>query len=96
MSAVYAEAFAPVNSGKKDEAIRHLEQWDLICRKLQVGEYIRSFGVTPEQAKTADELREALEEVRDLLRANLSEQAKTLFKKDVKEKYDACKAAYPQ
>ena len=50
MQAVYAETFAAVNSGHADEAIRHLEHWDLLARKLEVGEYLRSFGVTPEQS----------------------------------------------
>jgi len=95
MASIYAEAFVAVKTGKKDEAIRQLEHLDLLTRKLQVGEYIRTFHLTDEQSRTPDDLREALEEVRDHLIAGDSEAAK-LALKDVEVKYRACKAAFPR
>jgi hypothetical protein len=49
------------------QAVRELEQLDLAVRKLMVGTYIRKFALTAEQKEAADELREAIEEVRDEL-----------------------------
>ena len=37
MFAIYAEASVAVRTDKPDEAIRHLEQWDQVVRKLEVG-----------------------------------------------------------
>ncbi|MGL6097257.1 MAG: permease [Fimbriiglobus sp.] len=96
MASVRADAFAAVNGGRADETIRHLERWDLIVRKLEVGEYLRSFGVTPEQAKTASDLREALEEMRDKLLAGDQAGARRTFLTDIDPPYRACKAAYPR
>lgn len=93
MAATSTEAIVAVRTGKKDEAIRHLEQWDLLTRKLQVGVYIRDFAVTAEQAKTADDLREEVEEVRDALIANDLDGAKARLVK-LSEAYRAARAAY--
>jgi hypothetical protein len=95
MFAVYADAAVAVNTGKTEEAIRHLELWDQLVRKLEVGVYLRNFGVTGEQAKTAEDLREAIEAVRDELLARNTDGAKQKFKAEVDAAYRACKAAYP-
>lgn len=76
MWSISAETRDLVRSGQVDESIRCLEQWDLIARQLQVGVYIRDFGVTPDQAKTVDDLREAIEVVRDDLRAKKIDEAR--------------------
>ncbi|MBM3980698.1 MAG: hypothetical protein FJ304_10510 [Planctomycetes bacterium] len=94
MVAVNADAWVAVRTGKKDEAIRHLEHWDLVTRKLQVGVYIRDFAVTADQAKAVDDLREELEEVRDALIAGNTEGAKAALPK-LEEAYRKCKEAYP-
>lgn len=93
MAAVHADAVVATRTGKKDEAIRHLEHWDLLTRKLQVGVYIRDFAVTPEQAKAADDLREELEEVRDALIAGDADGARALLPK-LEAAYRACRDAY--
>jgi uncharacterized membrane protein YraQ (UPF0718 family) len=62
------EALSAVNSGNKEEAIRQLELWDLLSRKLQVGVFIRTGKLEKEQSDAVDELRERLEELRDELR----------------------------
>ena len=49
---------------------------DPVARQLQVGVYIREFGVTLEQAKTVDDLREAIEAARDDLAANKIDEAR--------------------
>lgn len=96
MFAVYADTAVAVNTGKTEEAIRHLELWDHLVSKLEVGTYLRTFGVTPEQAKAAEDLREAIEEVRDELLAKSTDAAKQKFKAEVEPAYRACKAAYPR
>lgn len=96
MFAVYADAVVAVNTGKTDEAIRHLEMWDQLVRKLEVGTYLRNYGVTAEQAKSAEDLREAIEAVRDELLAKNTDEAKQKFKSEVDAAFRACKAAYPK
>jgi hypothetical protein len=96
MFAVYADAAVAVNTGKTEEAIRHLEQWDQLVRKLEVGTYLRDYGVTSEQAKAAEDLREAIEEVRDELLAKNADASKQKFKAEVEPAYRSCKAAYPK
>jgi uncharacterized membrane protein YraQ (UPF0718 family) len=95
MVAVHADAVVAARTGKAAEAVRHLERWDLLTRKLQVGVYIRDFKVTPEQARAAHELREALEEVRDLMLAGDPDPGKKKDLLDALEaKYRACRDAY--
>ncbi|HEY2585758.1 MAG TPA: aldo/keto reductase [Tepidisphaeraceae bacterium] len=81
--------------GQAEPAIRYLEEWDLVARQLQVGVYIRDFGVTPEQAKTVDDLREAIEAVRDDVRANKLVEAKRKLDQVVfYGEYKACRDCY--
>jgi hypothetical protein len=90
---VRAEALVAVRTGHKEEAIRQLQQWDLLTRKLQVGTFIRSGRMDPEVTKVIEDLRERLEELRDaLLAGNLTEAKETLPK--VEEAYRHCRAAY--
>jgi hypothetical protein len=96
MFAVYADAAVAVNTEKSEEAIRHLELWDQLVRKLEVGVYLRNFGVTGEQSKSAEDLREAIEAVRDELLAKNTDAAKKKFKGEVDVAYRACKSAYPK
>jgi hypothetical protein len=96
MAAINADAAIAVRTGRAEEAIRHLEQWDLVARKLEVGEYLRTFRVVPGQAKAADDLREALEDVRDKLLAKEPEEAWRTFEGEVKPAYDRCKAVFPR
>jgi uncharacterized membrane protein YraQ (UPF0718 family) len=94
MFALYADTRLSVMQSKKEEAIRHLELWDDLTRKLQVGVYIREFSLTEEQSHSADELREALEEVRDEFLADQPKEAITIFKEKVEPMYRACREAY--
>jgi hypothetical protein len=96
MASVRADAFSATNSKRPEESIRYLERWDLLVRKLEVGEYLRSLGVTAEQTDSAAELREALEAVRDLLLAGKVEEARKIILSDVEEAFQAVKAAYPR
>jgi uncharacterized protein len=94
MAAVYANAAVAVRTGHADEAMRELELWDLLVRKLEVGESIRRFGVTAEQSRAAAALREAIEGVRDHLLARDQPAAVLAFKDGVEAAYRECKAAY--
>jgi uncharacterized membrane protein YraQ (UPF0718 family) len=95
MVGVYTEAVVATRTGHKDEAIRRLEQCDDITRKLEVGTYIRSFAVTPEQKSAGEEFREAIEEVRDELIANNLEGAKQRLV-ELQVRYRALRGAYPR
>jgi uncharacterized protein len=88
-----AEAEVAVKSGHKEEAIRQIQHWDLLTRKLQVGAFIRTWHMDPEATKVTVELRERLEELRDALLANDLTQAKGLLSK-VEVAYRDCRAAY--
>lgn len=81
--------------GQVEPSIRYLEEWDLVARQLQVGVYIRDFGVTAKQAKAVDDLREAIEAVRDDLRANRVQEAKRKLDQVVFfGEYKACRDCY--
>jgi uncharacterized membrane protein YraQ (UPF0718 family) len=87
------DAEVAVNSGQKEEAIRQIQQWDLLTRKLQVGVFIRTGIMDAETTKVTDDLRERLEELRDALLANDLTQAKELLPK-VEAAYRRCRSAY--
>jgi uncharacterized membrane protein YraQ (UPF0718 family) len=90
---VRAEAIAAVISGHKEEAIREIQQWDLLTRKLQVGVFIRTGKINPEVTQATEDLRERLEDLRDALLAdNLTEARATVPK--VEEAYRKCRAMY--
>ncbi len=73
------EAQVMVNTGRDKDASRHLEELDLLSRKLEVGVFLRTGRTTPEQAAAADRFRTTAEEVRDALRDGEKEKAKRLF-----------------
>jgi uncharacterized protein len=90
---VRAEALTAVNSGHKDEAIRQIQYWDLMTRKLQVGVFIRTGHMNPKASKSAEDLRERLEDMRDELLANHLEKAKSFVPK-VQEAYWDCRVLF--
>jgi hypothetical protein len=67
MTMVRTEAMSAVLAGNNQEAIRQLEALDLLTRKLQVGLFLRTGRTDPEVTRLADELRERVEEMRDVL-----------------------------
>jgi uncharacterized protein len=90
---VRGEAISAVISGHKEEAIREIQQWDLLTRKLQVGVLIRTGQIDPEVTQATEDLRERLEDLRDALLAdNLTEARATVPK--VEEAYRKCRAMY--
>src|SRR5262249_35926970 len=64
MVRVRTEAVVAVKTGHQEEAIRQIQHWDLLTRKLQVGAFIRTGGPAPEATKHTEDLRERLEELR--------------------------------
>jgi uncharacterized protein len=86
-------AIVAVRTGNKEEAIRRIQQWDLLTRKLQVGVFIRTGRMDPEVTKVTEDLRERLEELRDTLLAGNVTEAKEMLPK-VEEAYRRCRAAY--
>jgi uncharacterized membrane protein YraQ (UPF0718 family) len=90
---VRADAITAVRSGHKEEAIRQIQHWDLLTRKLQVGVFIRTGKMDAEAGKATEDLRERLEELRDTLLAGNVTEAKEILPK-VEEAYRRCRAAY--
>ena len=93
MAMIRADAWVAVRGNRQEEAIRRLEQGDLLTRKLQVGELLRKMRYDEEAAKKTDDLREAMEKVRDALLAGETEEAKVLFQ-EVEKNYQACREAH--
>lgn len=90
---VRADAITAVRSGHKEEAIRQIQHWDLLTRKLQVGVFIRTGKMDPETSKATEDLRERLEELRDALLENDLGKAKELLT-PVEETYRKCRDRY--
>ncbi|MDB5309290.1 MAG: hypothetical protein JWO38_3492 [Gemmataceae bacterium] len=93
MVRVKADALTSVNAGNREEAIRQIERWDLLTRKVQVGAVIRTGRLDAAAAATADDLRERLEELRDALLAGNGAEAKELVRK-VEAAYRHCRETY--
>jgi uncharacterized membrane protein YraQ (UPF0718 family) len=90
---VRADAVIAVNTGHKEEAIRQIQQWDLLTRKLQVGVFIRTGRIDAQATKVTEDLRECLEDVRDDLLAGKLAEAKDKLP-GLEEAYRKCRAAY--
>jgi uncharacterized membrane protein YraQ (UPF0718 family) len=76
---VRANAWSAVHGGNKEEAIRQVQHWDLLTRKLQVGVFIRTGRRDPEATRLTEDLRERLEDVRDALLAGKVSEAKEMM-----------------
>jgi hypothetical protein len=79
MVVLRTEAQVAVMTGQTADATRAIEEWDLVSRKLEVGVFLRTWRLAGEQSAAGEELREALEEVRDAVRYGHAERAKKLF-----------------
>lgn len=90
---VRVDAVYAVHTGHKKEAIRQIQYWDLLTRKLQVGIVIRSGRMDAKAAKATEDLREHLEALRDALLADDLDKAKELLA-PVEEAYRKCRAHY--
>lgn len=90
---VRAEALSAVNSGHKEEAVRQIQHWDVLTRKLQVGVFIRTGKMHKEAGKKTEDLREELEDLRDLLLAGDVDAARKLSPQ-VSAAHRACREAY--
>jgi hypothetical protein len=79
IASVRTEAVVAVRTGRKEEAVRRIQQWDLLTRKLQVGAFIRTGTMDATASKAAEDLRERLEELRDALLADDLDKARELL-----------------
>ena len=82
-----------LNVGNREEAIRQVQHWDLLTRKLQVGVFIRTGRMDKEVAEVTEDLREWLEKLRNALLAGNLTEARELVP-NVDEAYRKCRAAY--
>jgi uncharacterized membrane protein YraQ (UPF0718 family) len=90
---VRANAWVAVNTGNKEEAIRQVQQWDLLTRKLQVGVFIRSGRMEPQITTLTEDLRERLEDLRDALLAGEVNEARAMLPV-VEGAHRKCRDAY--
>ena len=90
---VRGAALAAVQTGHKEEAVRQIQHWDLLTRKLQVGVFIRTGRMNPEATQATEDLRERLEELRDALLADNLAEAKEMVPK-VDKAYRHCRSSY--
>jgi predicted MarR family transcription regulator len=90
---VRTEAISAVRTGNKEEAIRQIQHWDLLTRKLQVGVLIRTGRMDKEVTNITEDLRERLEDLRDALLADNLNEAREMLPK-VEEAYRRCRTAY--
>lgn len=93
IAAVHADAFVAVNTGRKEEAIRQIQRFDDLTRKLQVGVFIRRGKMDAEAGQATEDLRERLEELRDALLANNLAEAKEMLPK-VEKAFRHCRTSY--
>lgn len=90
---VRADAITAVRSGRKEEAIRQIQYWDLLTRKVQVGVFIRTGKMDPAVSQATEDLRERLEGLRDMLLAdNIAGAKESLI--SVEEAYRKCRDHY--
>ena len=82
-----------MRAGHKEEAIRQIQNWDLLTRKLQVGVFIRTGKMDAEAGKATEDLRERLEDLRDALLADDVVKAKELIG-PVEQAYRKCRDSY--
>ncbi len=90
---VRGDAWDAVITGRRDEAIRLVQHWDLLTRKLQVGVFIRTGRIDHEATEATEDLRERLEDVRDALLAHDLDEAKRLLP-EVEKAHRECRARY--
>jgi len=90
---VRTEAIVAVRTGKTEEAVRRIQQWDLLTRKLQVGVFLRTGSMDTATSKATEDLRERMEEVRDALLADDLAKAKELLA-PLEEAYRTCRDRY--
>jgi hypothetical protein len=90
---VRADAWDAVTTGRRDEAIRLIQHWDLLTRKLQVGAFIRSGKIDRTATEVTEDLRESLEDVRDALLAHDLAKARSLLP-EVGKKHLECQASF--
>jgi uncharacterized membrane protein YraQ (UPF0718 family) len=95
LNRVRTDAIVAIRVGKSQEAIRELELMDLLTRKLQVGVYLRTGGLTQEARQAADDFRETLEQLRDHLLAGEVESARHLLP-ELERTYRNCRRIYTQ
>ncbi len=88
-----ADALAGVHSAHKGEAIRRIQQGDLLTRKLQVGLILRTGQMDAEVTQAAEDLRERPEDLRGALLADDLVGARQ-FLPAVEKAYRKCRDCY--
>lgn len=95
MTRVRADTWVAVRSQRGEEAVRLIERWDLLTRKLQVGDFLRTGRVDDEAVQKIVTLRESLEQLRDVLLDHELEKGKNLLD-EIEKAYRQCRDHYRQ
>lgn len=93
LSQLRTEVIIGVRLGKSGEAIRDLERMDDVARRLEVGAIIRRFRYDVEAARCSEQLRQAIEELRDHLLADDLDAARAKLN-EFDAHYAACRDMY--
>lgn len=90
---IRTEGLVAVRTGNWLEAVKRLEEWDQLTRKLQVGVFIRTGSIDPKKSRIAENLRESIEVIRDFsLAGNMEEAIKAI--PEAEEAHRAFRSAY--
>jgi uncharacterized membrane protein YraQ (UPF0718 family) len=94
MTQVRADALVAALTGHRDEAVRQINHLDLLTRKLQVGVVLRTGRLDPAARARADDLREALERLRDGLLQDRPKEEITRGVREVEAANRECRKAF--
>lgn len=78
MSMAKANYLVAVQTGDSDEAIREIERYDNLTRRLQVGHFLRNWELNEFQQTKAKVLRGRLEQLKDLVQEGNFDKAREL------------------
>lgn len=93
MSMSKANYFVAIQTGKAAEAVKEIEVYDNLTRKLQVGHFLRNWELDEYQQTKAKVLRGRLEQLKDLVEEGNFEDAKQMSIR-VSDAHRRCREAF--
>ena len=93
MTMVKANYLVAVQTGDTFEAVKEIEAYDNLTRKLQVGHFLRNWELDEFQQTKAKVLRGRLEELKDFVEEGNFDDAKEMSHR-VSNAHRRCRAAF--
>lgn len=90
---VRADTQDAVRRGSKPEALREIDRWILLVRKLPIGESLRHGWIDPAQRRDTEEMAYGLGILRDSVEAGRWEEARTMLAY-VQQIHQECRKSY--